>query len=142
MTLLHLQLFWGESQQVFLGLNRLPDLSTRQEKELKEWCSHRRKILKHEAHHQPWLKVSDLGEPTEITLRPNGSAIERDLFGTKNAEGRWNIHEGFLFILLENNEKLSEYRVIGNADNNIHSGSEYLDGKPYGLIKLVQVKPK
>lgn len=142
MTLLHLQLFWGESQQTFLGLDGLPELSQRQEKELQEWCKHRRKILKLEAHSQPWVKVSSDGESTEITLKPNGSAVEKSLFGSTTAEGSWNIQDGFLFILLKNDERMTEYRVIGNANSNVHSGSEYIDGKPHDLVKLIQVKPR
>lgn len=142
MTLLHLQQFWGESQQVFLGLNGLPDLSIRQEKELHEWCKGRRKILKHEAHSQPWLKIGHVGEPTQITLKPNGSAIEESVFGTTKAKGNWNIQDGFLFILLENEDQITEYRVIGNASSNVHSGSEYINGKPNSLVKLAQIKPQ
>ena len=141
MTLLHLQLFWGESQQTFLGLDGLPELSKRQEKELKEWCRNRRKILKLEAHSQPWVKVSEGGEPTEITLRPNGSAIEKSMFGSAKSEGSWDIQDGYLFVLLKNDEQITEYRVIGSADVNIHTGAEYIDGKPHGLVKLIQVRP-
>lgn len=141
MTLLHLQLFWGESQNTFLGLNSLPTLSDRQESELKQWSRSRRKILRHEAHSQPWIKVGSNGESTQITLKPSGRATETNLFGSQASKGNWSIQDGFLFIVLENDEKITEYRVIGNADNNIHSGAEYVDGKPYSLVKLVQVKP-
>ncbi|WED24130.1 hypothetical protein L3Q72_23150 [Vibrio sp. JC009] len=142
MTLLHLQLFWGESQQTFLGLDGLPDLYPRQQKEFKDWCKGRRKILKHEVHNQPWVKVSENGEPAEVTLKPNGTAVETNMFGSENATGKWNIQDGYLFILLENDEKMSEYRIIGSANSNIHSAAEYVNGRPHGLMKLIQVKPK
>ncbi|MDG3086221.1 hypothetical protein P7F88_08930 [Vibrio hannami] len=142
MTLLHLQLFWGESQQTFLGLDSLPTLSPRQKSELKSWCDGRRKILKHEVHTQPWAKISSTGESTELMLKPNGKAYERDMFSSTRSEGKWHIDDGFLFILLKNDEQITEYRVIGNAISNIHSGSEYVNGRPHGLVKLMQVKPR
>jgi hypothetical protein len=141
MTLLHLQLFWGESQQTFLGLDGLPDLSRRQQNELQQWCNKRRKILKFEAHSQPWVKINSKGESTELQLKANGAAFEKNLFGDTMAEGRWHIDEGVLFVLLMNDERTVEYRVIGSSDNNIHTGAEYVDGRPSNLIKLVQVKP-
>jgi hypothetical protein len=141
MTLLHLQLFWGENYQAFLGLDGLPNLSSRQKNDLKDWCDGRRKILKYEVHSQPWIKTSSNGESSELTLKPNGTAYERSLFGAGDLEGHWTIDDGFLFIQVKNDRKLAEYRVIGNAHSNIHSTAEYLDGRPHGLAKLIQVKP-
>lgn len=141
MTLLHLQLFWGESQQTFLGLDELPQLSERQKSELQQWCNTRRKILKHEAHSQPWVKVADNGNSTEIILSPNGSATAQELFQSDAATGNWNIQDGVLFIQLRGEAHLYEYRVIGNARSNIHSAAEYIDGKPHSMVRLIQVKP-
>ncbi len=145
MTLLHLQLFWGESQQTFLGLDELPELaelSLRQKSDLHAWYSTRRKILKHEAHSQPWVKVTAASEAIEIALTPSGSATAQCLFGTGISAGSWNIQDGVLFIQLQDEQTLWEYRVVGNALSNIHSAAEYINGKPHGMVKLIQVKPR
>lgn len=141
MTLLHLQLFWSERQQTFLGLDELPELSERQKAELQEWCNSRRKLLRHEAHSQPWVKVADDGNSTEIILSPNGSAKALGIFHSEAASGQWNIQDGVLFVQLQGKENLYEYRVIGNARSNIHSAAEYINGRPHSLVKLIQVKP-
>lgn len=140
MTLLHLQLFWVENQYKLLSLDNLPHLSERQKGELESWCKKRRKILNFEVHLQPWVKITGDGDSTEVTLRPNGNAFEQDLFGSLQRKGSWKIVEGFLFVVFQADNDFIEYRVIGNADSNIHSAAEYINGKPNTYMKFIQTK--
>jgi len=141
MTLLHQQLFWVESQHTLLELDDLPELSPRQESDYSAWCKKRRKILNYEVSAQHWVRVNIEGEATELHLYPNGKAEEKNLFGTQYAEGAWKIVDGCLFIAFQIGERIVEYRIIGLKESNIHSGAEYVNGKPSSYIKIVQTKP-
>ncbi|MGD8171810.1 hypothetical protein ACQEXU_09140 [Vibrio sp. TRT 21S02] len=142
MKLLHLQLFWFEKHHTLLEMEDLPTLTPTQEKELKEWVSKRRKILSYEVHPQPWVKVNIDGFSSQIQLKPNGTLTEVDLFGEKKLKGLWKINEGFLFIKVISGEFIVEYQIVGNADNNVHCGMEYINGRLSTYSKFMKLAEK
>ncbi|MGD8110407.1 hypothetical protein [Vibrio sp. NTOU-M3] len=142
MKLLHLQLFWFEKHHTLLEMEDLPTLTPTQEKELKEWVSKRRKILSYEVHPQPWVKVNIDGFSSQIQLKPNGTLTEVDLFGEKKLQGLWKINEGFLFIKVISGEFIVEYQIVGNADNNVHCGMEYINGRLSTYSKFMKLAEK
>ena len=141
MTLLHEQLFWAETQHQLLELESLPELTQRQRDELSAWCKKRRKILNYEVALQPWIKVNIDGETTEVNMFPSGKAVEKNLFGTQELVGAWKIIDGILFVAFQIGQRVVEYRVVGQRENNIHCGSEYVNGQPSSYIKFIQTKP-
>lgn len=142
MKLLHLQLFWFEKHHTLLEMEDLPTLTPTQEKELKKWVSKRRKILSYEVHPQPWVKVNIDGFSSQIQLKPNGTLTEVDLFGEKKLQGLWKINEGFLFIKVISGEFIVEYQIVGNADNNVHCGMEYINGRLSTYSKFMKLAEK
>ena len=129
MKLLHLQLFWYEKHHTLLEMEDLPILTPAQEQELREWAKTRRKILSYEVHQQPWVKVNVDGFSSILELKPNGTLVEKDLFSERGLQGLWKVSDGFLFIKVISGEFIVEYQIVGNTENNVHSGIEYINGK-------------
>ncbi len=75
MKLLHLQLFWHQTQNTLLEMEDLPVLTEQQQRDFKLWMKKRRKILSFEVHQQSWVKVNQDGFSSLIELRPNGSLV-------------------------------------------------------------------
>ncbi|WP_064609467.1 hypothetical protein [Photobacterium sp. J15] len=141
MKLLHLQLFWYEKHQTLLEMEDLPVLTSAQEQELKEWSKKRRKLLSYEVHQQPWVKVNSDGFSSTLLLKPNGTLTEKDLFSEKALNGLWKVIDGFLFIKVISGEFIVEYQIVGNTENNIHSGFEYINGKVSSYSKFMKLHP-
>lgn len=140
MKLLHLQLFWYEKHHTLLEMEDLPVLTPTQEQELKEWVKCRRKILSYEAHQQPWVKVNVDGFSSTLHLKPNGTLVEQDLFSEKKLQGLWKVNDGFLFIKVISGEFIIEYQIVGNTQQNIHCGIEYINGRLSTYSKFIQTK--
>ncbi|MEI8631331.1 hypothetical protein P4S72_02820 [Vibrio sp. PP-XX7] len=138
MKLLHLQLFWYEQHHTLLEMEALPDLSLTQEQQLKEWLKQRRKILTYEVHQHPWVKVNIDGFSSMLSLNPNGTLTEQDLFGKRSLHGLWKVSDGFLFIKVISGEFIVEYQIVGHAENNIHAGIEYINGQISTYSKFIQ----
>ena len=129
MKLLHLQLFWYEKHHTLLEMEDLPILTPAQEQGLRKWAKTRRKILSYEVHQQPWVKVNVDGFSSLLELKPNGTLVEKDLFSERGLQGLWKVSDGFLFIKVISGEFIVEYQIVGNTENNVHSGIEYINGK-------------
>jgi hypothetical protein len=139
MKLLHLQLFWYEKHHTLLEMEDLPILTPAQEKELREWAKTRRKILSYEVHQHAWLKVNVDGFSSTLHLKPNGTLVEKDLFSEKALQGLWKVIDGFLFIKVISGEFIVEYQIVGNKEQNIHCGIEYINGKVSTYSKFAQI---
>ncbi|OXX21415.1 hypothetical protein [Vibrio sp. V08_P9A1T1] len=140
MKLLHLQLFWYEKHHTLLEMEALPTLTPTQEQALAEWVKCRRKILSFEAHQHTWVKVNVDGFSSALHLKPNGTLVERDLFGEKTLQGLWKVIDGFLFIKVISGEFIVEYQIVGNNEHNIHCGIEYINGRVSTYSKFIQTK--
>ncbi|MCY9870114.1 hypothetical protein [Vibrio barjaei] len=140
MKLLHLQLFWHQTQNTLLEMEDLPVLTEQQQQDFKLWMKKRRKILSFEVHQQSWVKVNQDGFSSLIELRPNGSLVERDMFGGRSLSGLWKVIDGLLFIKVISGEFIVEYQIAGSSEQNIHDGVEYINGKVSTYSKFVQVK--
>lgn len=138
MKLLHLQLFWYEKHHTLLEMEALPTLTPSQEQALAEWVKCRRKILSFEAHQHTWVKVNVDGFSSALHLKPNGTLVERDLFGEKTLQGLWKIIDGFLFIKVISGEFIVEYQIVGNNEHSIHCGIEYINGQVSTYSKFIQ----
>ncbi|OXX54395.1 hypothetical protein B9J80_07395 [Vibrio sp. V12_P9A6T4] len=140
MKLLHLQLFWYEKHHTLLEMEALPTLTPIQEQALAEWVKCRRKILSFEAHQHTWVKVNVDGFSSALHLKPNGTLVERDLFGEKTLQGLWKVIDGFLFIKVISGEFIVEYQIVGNNEQSIHCGIEYINGRVSTYSKFIQTK--
>lgn len=140
MKLLHLQLFWYEKHHTLLEMEALPTLPPTQEQALAEWVKCRRKILSFEAHQHTWVKVNVDGFSSALHLKPNGTLVERDLFGEKTLQGLWKVIDGFLFIKVISGEFIVEYQIVGNNEQSIHCGIEYINGRVSTYSKFIQTK--
>ncbi|WP_047688781.1 hypothetical protein [Vibrio sp. ZOR0018] len=140
MKLLHLQLFWYEKHHTLLEMEVLPTLTPTQEQALAEWVKCRRKILSFEAHQHTWVKVNVDGFSSALHLKPNGTLVERDLFGEKTLQGLWKVIDGFLFIKVISGEFIVEYQIVGNNEQSIHCGIEYINGRVSTYSKFIQTK--
>lgn len=140
MKLLHLQLFWYEKHHTLLEMEALPTLTLTQEQALAEWVKCRRKILSFEAHQHTWVKVNVDGFSSALHLKPNGTLVERDLFGEKTLQGLWKVIDGFLFIKVISGEFIVEYQIVGNNEQSIHCGIEYINGRVSTYSKFIQTK--
>lgn len=138
MKLLHLQLFWYENHHTLLEMEALPTLTSSQEQALAEWVKCRRKILSFEAHQHTWVKVNVDGFSSALHLKPNGTLVERDLFGEKTLQGLWKVIDGFLFIKVISGEFIVEYQIVGNNEHSIHCGIEYINGRVSTYSKFIQ----
>jgi len=139
MKLLHLQLFWYEKHSTLLEMEDLPVLTPAQEKELRDWAKKRRKILSYEVHHQPWLKVNIDGFSSMLLFKPNGQLAEKDLFSEKSLQGLWKVVDGFLFVKVISGEFIVEYHIVGNVENNVHCGIEYINGRMSTYSKFAKL---
>ncbi|GAL20692.1 hypothetical protein ACPV5O_19855 [Vibrio maritimus] len=140
MKLLHLQLFWQQTQNTLLELEDLPTLTEQQQVEFNQWIKQCRKLLSFEVHQQPWVKVNQDGFTSLLELSPNGTLIERDMFGGKSLSGLWKVMDGLLFIKVISGEFIVEYQVVGHSKQNIHDGVEYINGRASTVSKFIQVK--
>ena len=140
MKLLHLQLFWYEKHHTLLEMEDLPELSPAQHEELANWVKGRRKILNFEVHQHPWVKVNIEGGSSCLRLLPNGKVTEYDLFSASSLQGVWKVIDGFLFIKVVSGEFIVEYQIVGNAQESIHCGIEYINGQVSTYSKFVQTK--
>ncbi|SHO59022.1 hypothetical protein [Vibrio quintilis] len=142
MKLLHLQLFWYEYHHTLLEMEDLPVLSPAQMKIFQEWMKTRRKILKYEVHQQAWVKTNIDGASSVLNFSPDGTLTEKDLFGAQILHGLWKVVDGFLFVKVVSGEFIVEYQIVGQTENNIHGGIEYINGQVTTYSKFIQTKVK
>ncbi|CAH8222823.1 hypothetical protein VAE130_600291 [Vibrio aestuarianus] len=58
----------------------------------------------------------------------------------KKLQGLWKVNDGFLFIKVISGEFIVEYQIVGNTQQNIHCGIEYINGRLSTYSKFIQTK--